>query len=92
MNDTVIEAGAQVNRAIIDKQVRVGEGVMLGYGAENTPNRAAPDRLNTGLTLVGKHSIIAPGTRIGRNVVIYPSTTPQSYSAKEVPSGESISS
>jgi glucose-1-phosphate adenylyltransferase len=90
MNDTVIEAGAQVDRAIIDKQVRVSEGVILGYGTENTPNRAAPDRLNTGLTLVGKHSIVPPGTRIGRNVVVYPSTTPQSYCGKEVPSGESI--
>ncbi len=90
MTDTVIEAGAQVDRAIIDKRVRVEEGVRLGWGEENTPNRKWPERVNTGLTLVGRGAIVPRGSTIGRNVVIFPRVTARDYPGAEVPSGETI--
>jgi len=66
MTDSVIEAGAQVDRAIVDKRVRVEQGARLGCGDDNTPNQRWPERLNTGLTLVGKGAVVPQGTTVGR--------------------------
>jgi glucose-1-phosphate adenylyltransferase len=90
MNDAVIEAGAEIDRVILDKRVRVGEGTKLGCGDDNTPNRQWPDRLNTGLTLVGKGAIIPPGMIIGRNVVIWSHASASSFLKHEIASGETV--
>lgn len=90
MNDAVIEEGAEVDRAILDKRVHVGAGVKLGAGEDNTPNQKWPDRLNTGLTIVGKAVAIPAHTVIGRNVVIYPYVTEKGFAGTEVASGETI--
>jgi glucose-1-phosphate adenylyltransferase len=90
MTDTVIESGALVDRAIVDKRARVEEGARLGWGDDNTPNQRWPERLNTGLTLVGKGAIVPQGMTVGRNVVIYPGATADVFSGKEVASGETI--
>lgn len=90
MTDAVIEAGAEVDRAILDKRVHVGAGAQLGWGDDNTPNRAQPNRLNTGLTVVGKAATIPAGVKVGRNVVIYPRVTEKSFPGPEVASGETI--
>ncbi len=90
MTDTVIEPGAEVERAIVDKRVTVGADARLGWSEKNTPNREHPDRLNTGLTVVGKGAVIPQGMRVGRNVVIHPRVTAESYHRKEVPSGATI--
>jgi glucose-1-phosphate adenylyltransferase len=90
MTDTVIETGAQVDRAIVDKRVRVEQGVRLGWGDDNTPNQRWPERLNTGLTLVGKGAIVPQGTTVGRNAVIFPKVTSKRYPGPEVASGETI--
>ncbi len=90
LNDTVIEAGAEVDRCILDKRVRVGERAQVGCGDDNIPNRRWPDRLNTGLTLVGKGAVIPAGTQIGRNVVIAPHACPADYPGSQVPSGEAV--
>ena len=57
MTDAVIEAGAEVDRAILDKRVLVAAGAKVGWGEDNTPNSKWPERLNTGLTLVGKDAV-----------------------------------
>jgi glucose-1-phosphate adenylyltransferase len=88
MTDTVIEAGAQVDHAIVDKHARVEEGARLGWGDDNTPNQRWPERLNTGLTLVGKGTVVPQGTTVGRNAVIYPGVTASVFSGKEVASGD----
>jgi glucose-1-phosphate adenylyltransferase len=67
MSDVVIEPGARVDRAILDKYARVGEGAVVGYG--ETPEGCENEWLG-GLTLVGKDAIIPPGARAGRSVVI----------------------
>ncbi len=90
MNDTVIEAGAKIERAIIDKDVVVGEGAEIGYGVDNVPNRLHPDRLNTGLTVVGKDAVIPPGVKIGHNVIINPGATPDQFQGDFVASGEVV--
>jgi len=70
MNDTWIGPGAVVDRVVLDKQVVVGAGVQLGWGDDMAPNELLPDRLDTGITVVGKGAHIPAGMRIGRNVLI----------------------
>ena len=71
MFDSVIRSGAVVDRSILDKEVVVGPGAIVGEGPDlSTPNRQEPARLFTGITVVGKRSVIPRNTRIGRNVKI----------------------
>ncbi len=63
MADTTIEAGARVERAILDKYVRVGERAVVGEGTE-----AGPAELQwlAGLVLVGKDAWVPPGGVVHR--------------------------
>jgi glucose-1-phosphate adenylyltransferase len=91
MFDTVIRAGAVVDRAIIDKQVSVGPNAIVGMGTDfATPNRQEPTRLNTGITLVGKYAIIPAGARIGRNVKVAGGVRPADFTSRTVKSGGSV--
>jgi glucose-1-phosphate adenylyltransferase len=90
MTDAVIEEGAEVDRAILDKRVKVGAGAKIGWGEDNTPNGKWPDRLNTGLTLVGKDAVVPAGHILGRNVVVYPRARAKDYSGAEFASGETV--
>ena len=91
MNDTWIGPGAILDRVIIDKGVVVGAGARLGVGDDLTvPNKAHPDKLNTGVTVVGKSAHIPPGITIGRNVMINADRDEGDFPSREVASGETI--
>jgi glucose-1-phosphate adenylyltransferase len=91
MFDSVIKAGAIVERAIIDKEVTVGPNAVVGEGSDlATANRDEPGRLNTGITLVGKRAVIPRGVRIGRNVRIAEGTRAADFPRRLVRSGESV--
>jgi len=90
MFDCVIRAGSVIDRAILDKEVVVGQGSMVGFGPDDTPNRQEPTRLNTGITVVGKRSIIPRGARIGRNVRIGESVRSVDFRTRIVRSGASV--
>jgi len=90
MNNTVIGEGARVERSIVDKRVIIGAGSVLGWGDDNTPNRAMPNNLNTGITLVGRGAQVPPGIKIGRNVVIRPRVTAAVYPPEFVASGDTL--
>lgn len=90
MNDTVISSNAKIERAIIDKEVWLGEGAEIGYGVDNVPNRLHPERLNTGLTVIGKRARIPAGIRIGHNVIINPDVTEAHFQSDFLPSGETV--
>jgi glucose-1-phosphate adenylyltransferase len=70
MNDTWIGPGAYVERAVIDKHVTVGPGAKIGVGDPTIANEQMPDRLNTGITVIGKGADIPDGAQIGCNVLI----------------------
>lgn len=93
MNDTWIGPGAVVDKAVVDKQVVIGAGVQLGWGDDWRPNAEMPDRLDTGITVVGKGAHIAPNLRIGRNVLIYPEVDEDVFAAVAdgiIPSGATV--
>jgi len=93
MNDTWIGPGAVVDRAVLDKRVSVGAGAHLGYGGDMTPNQLWTEMLDTGITVVGKAAHIAPGIRIGRNVLVEADVDEADFSAFEsklVPSGATV--
>jgi glucose-1-phosphate adenylyltransferase len=91
MFDSVIRAGAVVDRAILDKEVVVGQGAIVGEGPyDGPPNKREPSRLNTGITVVGKHSIIPRGARLGRNVKVASDVRSSDFPSRVVRSGESV--
>jgi glucose-1-phosphate adenylyltransferase len=91
MFDSVIRSGAVVDRAILDKEVVVGPGAIVGDGPDfDTPNKQEPGRLNTGITVVGKRSIIPRGVRIGRNVKIAGDVKANDFASRMVKSGSSV--
>jgi len=91
MFDCVIRAGAVVDRAILDKEVSVGPNAVLGTGSDyDTPNAREPERLDTGITVVGKRAVIPASARIGRNVRIAEGVRPADFASKRVRSGGSV--
>jgi glucose-1-phosphate adenylyltransferase len=70
MHDTMISRGAQLDRAIVDKEVSVGAGARLGIGDAKVPNRACPEHLSSGLLVVGKGAELPAGVSVGRNARI----------------------
>jgi glucose-1-phosphate adenylyltransferase len=93
MFDSIIRSGAVVDRAILDKEVVVGPGAIVGDGPDfDTPNKQEPGRLNTGITVVGKRANIPRGARIGRNVKIAGDVKTTDFATRVVKSGASIES
>jgi len=91
MNDTIIRAGAVIDRCVLDKEIEVGAYAQIGVGDDNTPNQLEPANINTGITIVGKRARVPAGAVIGRNCRIDPGTTEGDYDQIEVPSGGTIS-
>src|SRR5262249_34701729 len=77
MHDTVVATGATLDRAIVDKDVRIGRGTRLGHGDEMTPNRACPEHLSSGLVVVGKRARLPEGLTVGRNARIGANVSPE---------------
>jgi glucose-1-phosphate adenylyltransferase len=91
MFDSVIRAGAVIDRAILDKEVVVGQGAIVGEGPyDGPPNKQEPNRLNTGITVVGKQSVVPRGARLGRNVRIGEGARSADYASRVVRSGASV--
>ncbi|HEX5504932.1 MAG TPA: glucose-1-phosphate adenylyltransferase [Thermomicrobiales bacterium] len=90
MTDSYISAGAVVDRCIIDKEVVIGPGAHVGVGDDDTPNWLEPERLSTGITLVGRNARVPADVTIGRNVLIAPNIKEQDFTSSAIPSGESV--
>jgi glucose-1-phosphate adenylyltransferase len=93
MFDSIIRSGAVVDRSILDKEVVVGPGAIVGDGPDfDTPNRQEPTRLNTGITVIGKRANIPRGARIGRNVKVAGDVKTTDFATRVVKSGASVES
>lgn len=89
MHDTRVLPGARLHRAIVDKQVRIGEGAEVGLG-EGGPHKEYPRDLGSGLTLVGKGAEIPAGARIGRNSLVDVGVREADFPRDRIPAGSSI--
>jgi glucose-1-phosphate adenylyltransferase len=91
MFDTVIGAGAVVDRAILDKDCVIGPRSRVGDGDDLRPNRDEPERLYAGITLIGKRANIPAGVVIGRNCRIDPSVSEADFGRRRtIRSGETV--
>ncbi|MBI4328841.1 MAG: glucose-1-phosphate adenylyltransferase [Chloroflexi bacterium] len=91
-DDCFIGRWARVHYSILDKEVTVGQEAVVGWGEDFTPNEEEPDRLNTGITLVGKRATVPPRTKVGRNCKVYPGTraSASAFASEEVHSGKVV--
>ncbi|MEK6192002.1 MAG: glucose-1-phosphate adenylyltransferase subunit GlgD [Chloroflexota bacterium] len=90
MFDSEIGEGAVIDRAILDKECVVGAYARVGEGQVLRPNRSEPERLFSGLTLVGKKARVPARTRIGRNCRIDPYVIESDFPRRRVASGDTV--
>ena len=86
-DDTRIEAGAVIDRSIIDKEVIIGRDCEIGQGDDWSANMERPDIVYCGISIVGKRARVPDGIRIGRNCVVGPGVTVPHGPGEYVPSG-----
>jgi glucose-1-phosphate adenylyltransferase len=90
LHKVVVREGAMLDRVVLDKQVEIGAEAQIGFGDPTPPNAQLPSALQSGVTLVGKKTLVPAKTRIGRNCVIYPELTAKDWEADRVASGTCI--
>ena len=90
MQDSQIQAGAQIEESILDKLVKVGENTVLGTGSGDLPNKEKPHHLSNGMVVVGKGSEVPSNFKIGKNSILHPKLVPNDYRGNDIPPGETI--
>ena len=70
LTDTWIDAGARVERAIVDKAVRIGRRARIGKAA-----RGEKPADGLGITTIGKNAEIPDGVTVRRGTVIHTDVT-----------------
>jgi len=89
MHDCIIRENAQLEHTIVDKEVFVGAGAIIGIGDARIANAEHPKHLYSGLTVIGKGTVIPDGIQIGTNCIIDPMLEACVF-PKEVQSGASV--
>lgn len=90
MHETVIRAGAAVDRTILDKRVHVGARTVVGTGSATPPNEEFPAHVDTGLSVVGKGAAVPEGARVGRNCLVFPGVKESDWQSVELPSAGTL--
>ncbi len=90
MYDTAVSEKATVDRVITDVQVQIGPGAHIGRGDASVPNRARPDLLSSGITLIGRNAVLPADIRVGRNCILSPNLPAERFGEREIPSGETV--
>ncbi len=88
LTDCTIEAGAMVDRSIIDKEVMVQPNAHVGYGVDYSPNPL--NDLTSGITLVGKNATVPSGVKVGRNCIVAGDARDTDFPGAMVPSGTTV--
>ncbi len=89
MENGYIGAGSVIESCIIDEDCRIGAGVIMGHG-ENVPNAEKPKIYDSGITVVGEHTVIPDNVIIGKNCCIFGKTTSEHYPSGHLESGGTI--
>jgi glucose-1-phosphate adenylyltransferase len=81
LNDTVVDRNSAIYNAVLDKDVRVGENSSVGEPGDGSKPI---------LALVGKKSILPPGTLLKSGGLIGTDVIASDYESNVVASGESV--
>jgi glucose-1-phosphate adenylyltransferase len=79
--DCDIGSGAVVDRAILDKNVTVGEEAVIGCDLDGVPTHGSYHGENNRLTLVGKNTHLPTGLRVCRGCVVDSDLTEDDFAA-----------
>jgi glucose-1-phosphate adenylyltransferase len=90
MNDCDIGPDTIIDRAILDKEVEVGFGSVIGFGENDKPNAEFPELLDSGITLVGREATLPAGLKLGRNCCTGVGVTPGDFDRSEYDAGASV--
>jgi glucose-1-phosphate adenylyltransferase len=88
--DCIISAESIIRRCIIDKNTIIDRGCRVGNPNANTANLDFPDLLNTGITVIGEHVLLPPGTSVGGNALLFPGTKPGELPGSELADGMTV--
>jgi glucose-1-phosphate adenylyltransferase len=90
MFDTRVAPGSRLHKVISDVEVVIGRDCEIGFGDPNIPNEDYPQLLQSGITLIGRSSVIPDNRRIGCNCIIQPDMPATALRQKEYGSGVTI--
>jgi glucose-1-phosphate adenylyltransferase len=91
MHDCLIRDHARVERCVIDKDVAIGRGAVVGVGNASVINSRFPDHVYSGFTLIGKGACVPAGSKVGTNCIIHPAVKESGF-PKALPDGQTIDS
>lgn len=83
-----IGRNAKIKNTIIDKGCDIGEETVIGYGDKNVANILQPTYLDSGITLIGRKTMIPAGIKIGTNCLISASPRDNLVDRKDYKDGD----
>lgn len=89
-NGTIIKKDSVINKSIIDKKAIIGKNTRIGLGDDYTPNKDVPEKMNSGINIIGKFVNIPDTTYIERNCRIMSRVTEDDFKSRRVKSGETV--
>ncbi|MGQ9465641.1 MAG: glucose-1-phosphate adenylyltransferase family protein [bacterium] len=85
-HNTVVKENSILAKVIIDKNVQIGAEARIGFG-DNKQNKILGMNLATGITVIGKNTIIPDKMVIGKNCIISSDLNLRRYRTKKIKSG-----
>ena len=89
-SDGFVASGATVRSAVIDKMARIGREAFVGFGNPTCPNSLYPDIVSSGLSVIGKRTVVPDRIRIGRNCLIGRELPSEAIPSRDIVCGETI--
>lgn len=86
-HDTIVHSQARVCRVICDKDVHIHERAEIGMYGDDIPSAKYGTLLDTGITVIGRRSMIARDVRIGANSVVSPAIR---VTKRNIPPGSTV--
>lgn len=88
-HNAVVKKNAVLLKTIIDKNVKIGKRAFIGYG-DALPNKILGMNLSTGITVIGKNTILPEGIIVGKNCIISSGIDLSRSRLKKIESGSTL--
>ncbi|KPK62506.1 hypothetical protein AMJ83_10670 [candidate division WOR_3 bacterium SM23_42] len=73
-HDTVVQKNSKLKKVICDKDSVIGSECVIGGFGDEVPSAEFGDLLDSGITLLGRNTMVPDKTVIGANTTVYSST------------------